>query len=78
MSGKFSNEPMLEIFVFETTQQIDELEKYFLYGEKINCYNETAINKIFRIRNTFKGSSIMMFKNKSSMAQSMEDLFYFP
>jgi len=73
-----SNDPMLDIFIFETTQLIEQLETFILSSEKMSCFTPPAINEIFRIMHTIKGSSaMMMFENISSLAHSIEDLFYF-
>ncbi|KJS20588.1 MAG: chemotaxis protein CheA [Clostridiaceae bacterium BRH_c20a] len=69
---------MLDMLIFETTQLIEQLEQSILNSEKSSCYTEDAINEIFRIMHTIKGSSaMMMFNNISTLAHSMEDLFYF-
>lgn len=78
MSDQYSNETMLDMYIFETTQNIEQLEMCILETEKSGCYTQTAINEIFRIMHTIKGSSAMMlFNNISSLAHSIEDLFYF-
>lgn len=70
-------EPMLEMFIFETYQLIDQLEKALLNSEKESGF-EDSINEIFRIMHTIKGSSAMMlFDNISTLAHSMEDLFFY-
>ncbi|KNY25953.1 chemotaxis protein CheA [Pseudobacteroides cellulosolvens] len=78
MSGQYSNEPMLDMYIFETTQNIEQLEMLILDNEKASFYTQEAINEIFRIMHTIKGSSAMMlFDNISNLAHSIEDLFYF-
>jgi len=78
VSVQYTNEPMLDMLIFETTQLIEQLEQSILNSEKSSCYTEDAINEIFRIMHTIKGSSaMMMFNNISTLAHSMEDLFYF-
>lgn len=78
MSDQFTNEPMLDMFIFETSQLIEQLEESVLKSEKSNCYTENAINEIFRIMHTIKGSSaMMMFNTISTLAHSLEDVFYF-
>ncbi|RCX20161.1 two-component system chemotaxis sensor kinase CheA [Anaerobacterium chartisolvens] len=75
---KYSNEPMLDMFIFETTQLIEQLETAILSSEKSNCYTQAAINEIFRIMHTIKGCSAMMLLDDiSSLAHAIEDLFYF-
>jgi two-component system, chemotaxis family, sensor kinase CheA len=78
MSERFSNEPMLELYIFETAQNIEQLESLILDAEKLNCYTAEAVNEIFRIMHTIKGSSAMMlYNNIAALAHSLEDLFYF-
>lgn len=78
MTDSYTNEPMLDMFIFETTQLIEQLEQVILTSEKAGCFTQPAIHEIFRIMHTIKGSSaMMMFSNISVMAHSMEDLFYF-
>ncbi len=73
-----SREPMLEMFIFETLQLADQLEQLVLSSEKINSFEAAAINEIFRIMHTIKGSAAMMlFNNISLLAHAMEDLFYY-
>ena len=78
MADDFSTEPMLDMYIFETTQNIDSLEKCILDTEKTSCYTQETINEIFRNMHTIKGSSaMMMFNNISTPAHTIEDLFYF-
>lgn len=78
MSDTNSNESMLEMYIFETSQNIDQLEQFILFSEKAGEFNVEAINEIFRLMHTIKGSSAMMhFTNISTLAHSLEDLFYF-
>ncbi len=78
MSNQYINEPMLDMYLFETEQLIAQLEQIILSSEKGSCFTPTAINDIFRIMHTIKGSSaMMMFNNISILAHSMEDVFYF-
>ncbi|MDF2944422.1 MAG: chemotaxis protein CheA [Herbinix sp.] len=78
MSDFSGNEHMLDMYLFETFQNIEQLENCILDAEKLTSYSYTAINEIFRIMHTIKGSSAMMlFNNITSLAHSMEDLFYY-
>lgn len=78
MSGPYSSEPMLDVYLFETSQNIEQLESAILSCEKTSCFTREAIDEIFRIMHTIKGSSAMMlFNNLAALAHSMEDLFYF-
>ncbi len=76
--SKLSHEPMLEMFIFETAQLIEQLEEIIIKSERTNSYTTTEINEIFRMMHTIKGSSAMMlYNNISVLAHSLEDLFYF-
>jgi len=78
VTEKYSNELILEMYIFETTQQLEQLEQAIIACEKSNAYSQDAINEIFRFMHTIKGSSAMMlFNNVSSLAHSIEDLFYY-
>lgn len=78
MSDNFNQESMLDMYIFETTQLIEQLEQVIIDSEKVDCFTEDAINEIFRIMHTIKGSSaMMMFNNITTVAHSIEDLFYF-
>ena len=78
MSNDSSREPMLEMFIFETMQLIDQLEQIILYCEKSNQFDASSIDEVFRIMHTIKGSAAMMlYNNIATLAHSIEDLFYF-
>jgi len=77
LTDNMDREPMLEMFIFETYQLIDQLEQALLSFEKGAGF-EASINEIFRIMHTIKGSAAMMlFDNISTLAHSMEDLFFY-
>lgn len=78
LSNRQNNEALLEIYIFETSQLIDQLEQSILSNEKTCCYSPLAINEIFRIMHTIKGASAMMqLNNIAALAHCIEDLFYF-
>ncbi len=69
---------LLDIYIFETTQLIEQLEQVIIDNEKAGSFTMDAINEVFRIMHTIKGSSaMMMFNNITTVAHSIEDLFYF-
>lgn len=71
-------EGLLDLFIFETDQNIEQLEKIILDHEQSSEFSDEAINEIFRIMHTIKGSAaMMMFSDISAVAHSIEDLFYF-
>lgn len=73
-----TREPMLDIFIFETFEMLEKLQELIIDSEKVNELETDAINEIFRIMHTIKGSSgMMMFDNISSLSHTIEDIFYF-
>ncbi|MDF2843979.1 MAG: chemotaxis protein CheA [Herbinix sp.] len=78
LSERFLNDPMLDMYLFETNQNIEQLEQSILSSEKHSVLTIEDVNDIFRVMHTIKGSSAMMlFNNIASMAHALEDLFYF-
>ena len=73
-----NKEPMLEMFIFETFEMIEQLQQLMIDSEKIKKLETDSINEIFRIMHTIKGSSgMMMFDNIANISHTIEDLFYF-
>lgn len=71
-----NREPMLDIFIYETNQLLEQLEEIMLRSEKNEKLLPEDINEIFRIMHTIKGSSAMMaYSNISSVSHAVEDLF---
>lgn len=76
--SSLTNEPILEVFIFETTQLLEQLEQIIICSEKTNSFSSCDVNEIFRIMHTIKGSSsMMMYNNISNLTHSIEDVFYF-
>ncbi len=74
----YSSNSMLDVFIYETTQNIEQLEGAILASEKAGCFTPQAVNEIFRVMHTIKGSSTMMMCNNiSELSHAIEDLFYF-
>ena len=77
MSEYNQNEPMIEMYVYETTQLIDRLEQLMMASEKEENL-DFAIDEIFRIMHTIKGNSMMMmYEGIAVIAHRNEDLFDF-
>ncbi len=72
-----NSEPMQEMYIFETTQLLEQLEQLVIDEEMTNEFSK-CINEVFRIMHTIKGSSAMMsYKNIAELSHSIEDLFYY-
>lgn len=73
-----SMEPMLEMFIFETNQNLEQLEQITINSEKNSAFSSNEINDIFRIMHTIKGSAAMMLVNEvAALAHSIEDIFFY-
>ncbi len=71
-------DPILEAYLTETTQLVEQLEEIILVCEEARGFSEDMIHEIFRIMHTIKGSSAMMhFTNIATLAHALEDLFSF-
>ena len=72
------HDPMMEAFLFETRQFLDELERLALETEQSGSFTEEQVNEIFRAMHTIKGSAAMMMLNSvSTLAHAVEDIFFY-
>ncbi|MCR5481709.1 MAG: chemotaxis protein CheA [Clostridia bacterium] len=75
--GDFGNNSMLDMYLFESTELLNQLDDILLDSEKSSSLSPENINEIFRIMHTIKGSSAMMeFNTISFVSHRLEDLFY--
>lgn len=75
MDNDYSTASGAELFVYETNQLLDKLELLILDGEKSGGL-AAAMDEVFRIMHTIKGSAAMMaFQDISSLAHAVEDVF---
>ncbi|NMA64850.1 MAG: chemotaxis protein CheA [Clostridiaceae bacterium] len=73
-----ANDAMIDLFLFETSQLLEQLEQVVLSSDAKNSYSDEDINEIFRIMHTIKGSSAMMMYNDiSHLSHVIEDLFFY-
>lgn len=71
-------EPLLEVFIFESSQLIERLEQSVISGESTSDFSPALIDEIMRTMHTIKGSSAMMkFEGIAHLSHSLEDLFYY-
>ena len=72
-----SMESMVDMFIFESSTLLEQLDEILMKTEKENAMGEEDINEIFRIMHTLKGSSAMMgLDNMSTLSHTIEDMFY--
>ena len=78
MAEEFNAEGMLDMYLFENGQLLEQLQETVLEQKDADCFDEDSINKIFRTMHTIKGSSgIMMFDDIMAVSHKLEDVFYF-
>lgn len=78
MAEEFNTEGMLDVYLFENQQLLEQLQEIVLDQKDEDCFDEDSINEIFRTMHTIKGSSgIMMFDNITAVSHKLEDVFYF-
>ncbi len=78
MAEEFSTDGMLDIYLFENSQLLEQLQDMVLEQKDEECFDEDSINEIFRTMHTIKGSSgIMMFDEITTVAHKLEDVFYY-
>ena len=77
MAEGFNTEAMLDMYLFENQQLLERLQETVLEQKDEDCFDEDAINEIFRTMHTIKGSSgVMMFDDITAVAHKLEDIFY--
>ncbi len=78
MAEEFNTDGMLDMYLFENEQLLEQLQEIVLDQRDADCFDEDSINEIFRTMHTIKGSSgIMMFDNITAVSHKLEDVFYF-
>ncbi|MCI8449372.1 MAG: chemotaxis protein CheA [Eubacterium sp.] len=78
MAEGFNTEDMLDMYLFENGQLLEQLQDTVLEQKDAECFDEDSINEIFRTMHTIKGSSgIMMFDNITAVSHKLEDVFFY-
>ncbi len=78
MAEEFNTQGMLDMYLFENGQLLERLQDIVLEQKDEECFDEDAINEIFRAMHTIKGSSgVMMFDEITKVSHKLEDVFYY-
>ncbi len=78
MGADFNVADMLDTYLFENSQLLDNLQEIVLDQKDADSFDEDGINEIFRTMHTIKGSSaIMMYDDITEVAHKLEDVFFF-
>lgn len=72
------HESMVEVFLYETRNFLEQLEQLALGSEDAGAFAPEDVNEIFRAMHTIKGSAaMMMLTDISTLAHSVEDIFFY-
>lgn len=78
MGDDMITEGMLDMFIFETEQGLENLENICLDSKDVGEFDDDHVNEIFRIMHTIKGASaVMMYQNITTLSHKLEDVFYY-
>lgn len=78
MGEDMITEGMLDMFIFETEQGLENLENICLDSKDVGEFDDDHVNEIFRIMHTIKGASaVMMYQNITTLSHKLEDVFYY-
>ena len=78
MAEEFNTDSMLDMYLFENRQLLENLDGIVLEKQNADQFDEDDVNSIFRVMHTIKGSSgIMMFDNITHVSHKLEDIFYY-
>lgn len=78
MGDGFNTEDMLDVYLFENSQLLEQLQDIVLEQKDEACFDEDSVNEIFRTMHTIKGSSgVMMFENITEVSHKLEDIFFY-
>mgnify|MGYP002514430341 FL=1 len=78
MAEEFNTDSMLDMYLFENRQLLENLDGIVLEKQNADQFDEDDVNSIFRVMHTIKGSSgIMMFDNITHVSHKLEDIFFY-
>lgn len=78
MAESYITDSMMDVFLYESEQMLEQLENIALEVEKSKEMSDADVNEIFRIMHTIKGSSgVMMFTDITTCSHTLEDVFYY-
>ena len=78
MAEDFDRFEMLDTYLLETSQILEELQAVILQYKDAERFPKEALEQIFRNMHTMKGSAgFMMFEQMHALAHKTEDIFYY-
>lgn len=78
MAEEFSTQGMLDTYLFECEQLLEQLQEIVLEQKDGEGFDEQSIHEIFRAMHTIKGSSgFMLFDEITKISHKLEDVFFY-
>lgn len=78
MEETYSPEGMLDSYLYECFQLLEQMESIVLSGGTESFFDTENVHEMFRILHTIKGTSgIMMYDSIGMTAHKLEDIFYY-
>ncbi len=74
MAEEFNTEGMLDMYLFENEQLLEQLQDRVLEQKDAECFDEDSINEIFRTMHTIKGSSGIMMEVADFISNEMDKI----
>lgn len=78
MTDKTNTQGMLDTFLFECEQLLEQVQKIIMEQKDNDYLEDESIHEIFRAMHTIKGiSGMMMFDEITKMAHKLEDVLFY-
>ena len=78
MAEEFEAQGMLDTYLFECEQLLEQIQKIILEEKDKEYFEEESIHEVFRAVHTIKGiSAMMMFDEITMIAHKLEDVFFY-
>ena len=78
MTDKLNTQGMLDTYLFECEQLLEQIQQIVLQQKDKECFDKESIHEIFRAIHTIKGiSAMMMYDEITKISHKLEDVFYY-
>ena len=78
MADEFGTQGMLDTYLFECEQLLEQIQKIILEQKDREYFEEESIHEMFRAMHTIKGiSGMMMFDEITRVSHKVEDVFFY-
>jgi len=75
MTDKLNTQGMLDTYLFECEQLLEQIQQIVLQQKDKECFDKESIHEIFRAIHTIKGiSAMMMYDEITKISHKLEDV----